>query len=101
MFDVPYGQGGTDGQVDVGTQHSIVEVKVGSVTDGSDTLNQIQKVMTNDQMNPPNRYGKRKYIILYAPGYGKAATASIQAAGGYVVRSCEQLHEQLRTLGGL
>src|SRR5579859_2524021 len=90
MFDVLYGQGGADGQIDISTQRAIIEVKVDSVTDGSDTFKQIQKALTNDQMNPPDRYGKRKYIILYAPGYGKAANASVQAIGGYVVKSCEQ-----------
>ena len=49
--------------------------------------------------------GMRKSVILYAPGYEKAATASItdhspKGLGAYVVKSCEQLHEQIRQLGG-
>jgi hypothetical protein len=104
MFDVPYGLGGADGQVDVGTQHIIVEVKVDSVTDGQ--LGQYVKIMTNDVMNPPDANGKRKSVILYAPGYSKEATASVTKSwekggiGGYVAKSCEQLHEQIRQLGG-
>ncbi len=98
MFDVPYGLGGADGQVDVGTQRTIIEAKVDSVAKG--VLDQIEIDLTNDVMNPPGANGRRKSIILYAPGYNKAAAASIRDAGGYVVKSCEQLREQIRQLGG-
>jgi hypothetical protein len=100
MFDVPYGLGGSRGQVDVGTRHTIIEVKVDSVKGGGNVLSQIQGDMTNDTMNPPDASGMRKFLILYAPGYGKAATASVQKIGGYVMKSCEQLREQIRQLGG-
>lgn len=100
MFDVPYGLRGADGQVDVGTRHTIIEAKVDSVPDGRDTFRQIQGAMANDVMNPPDANGKRKAIILYAPRYGKAATASLLTIGAYVVKSCEQLREQIRQLGG-
>jgi hypothetical protein len=99
MFDVPYGLGGVDGQVDVGTQHVIVEAKGDSVT--GDQLRQIQNEMTNDVMNPPDAGGMRKFVVLYAPNYGDPASASIRKAGGYVAKSCKQLHEQIRQLGGL
>ncbi len=100
MFDVPYGLSGTDGQVDVGTRHIIIEAKVDSVPDGGDTFKQIERDITNDVMNPPDVNGVRKPIILYAPCYGNAATASVQAIGGHVVKSCEQLRKQIRQLGG-
>ena len=100
MFDVPYGLGGAIGQVDVGTQHIIIEAKVDSVTGGRIAFQQIQRDITNDVMNPPDMNGVRKHIILYAPRYGRAATASIQAIGGHVVKSCEQLREQIKQLGG-
>jgi hypothetical protein len=105
MFDVPYGLGGADGQVDVATRHTIIEVKVDNVTGGRTTYQQIKKVMSNDVMNPLRDNGRRKSVILYAPGYGKAAMASIathppKGLGGYVVKSCEQLREQIRQLGG-
>lgn len=100
MFDVPYGLGGTHGQIDVGTQHIIIEAKVDNVTGGRTTYQQIKKVMSNDVMNRLGANGRRKSVILYAPGYGNASTASVQAIGGYVVKSCEELHEQIRRLGG-
>ncbi len=104
MFDIPYGLGGAHGQVDVGTRHTIIEAKVDSVIDGR--LGQYVKDMTNDVMNPPDANGERKSVILYAPGYSKTATASITkpwergGVGGYVAKSCEQLREQIRQLGG-
>lgn len=103
MFDVPYGPGGASGQIDVGTQHVIVEAKVDSVR--SDQLGQYIKDMNNDVMNPPDANGMRKTIILYAPGYRSAATASItdpppKGVGGYVSKSCEQLREEIQQLGG-
>jgi hypothetical protein len=105
MFDVPYGLGGANGQVDVGTRHTIIEVKVDNVTGGRTTYRQIRINMNNDVMNPPDVNGKRKSVILYAPGYGKAAMASItnrppKGLGAYVVKSCAQLREQIRQLGG-
>ena len=100
LFDVPYGLGGADGQVDAGTRHTIIEAKVDSVKGGGNVFPQIQSDITSDVMNPPVANGMRKYVILYAPGYGKAAAASIQKIGGYVVKSCEQLREQIRQLGG-
>jgi hypothetical protein len=89
----------------VGTQHVIVEAKVDSVTGGRKTYRQVESDMNNDVMNPPDASGMRKSVILYAPGYGKAATVSItdrppKGLGAYVVRSCEQLREQIRQLGG-
>lgn len=106
MFDVPYGLGGAHGQIDVGTRYAIIEAKVDHVTGSKDTYRQIKSDMNNDVMNPPNANGARKSVILYAPGYGKAATASIvdrppKGLGAYVVRSCKQVHEQIRQLGGL
>jgi hypothetical protein len=98
MFDVPYGLGGADGQVDVGTQHVIVEAKVDSVT--GDQLRQIRNELNSDVMNPPDARGIRKSVILYAPNYGDPASARIRKAGGYVAKSCEQLREQIRQLGG-
>jgi hypothetical protein len=98
MFDVPYGLGGAQGQVDVGTQRTIIEAKVDSVK--VDQLGQVQRDMNNDVMNPPDAKGRRKFIILYTPNYRNTATVSIQAIGGHVVKSCEQLHEQIRQLGG-
>ena len=98
MFDVPYGLGGTYGQVDVGTQHVIVEAKVDSVT--GDQLRQIRNELNSDVMNPPDARGIRKSVILYAPNYGDPASARIRKAGGYVAKSCEQLREQIRQLGG-
>lgn len=76
-----------------------------------DTLNSRQlgqyvKIMTNGVMNPPDATGKRKSVILYAPGYSEEATASITKSweqggvGGYVAKSCEQLRKQIRELGG-
>ena len=100
MFDVPYGQDGSQGQVDVGTRHTIIEAKVDSVKGGGDVFPQIQSDMTNNVMNPPDASGMRRSVILYAPGYGKAATTSIQKIGGHVVKSCEQLREQMKQLGG-
>jgi hypothetical protein len=98
LFDVLYGLGGADGQVDVGTRHTIVEVKVGSVR--AKRLRQIDKILHSDELNPPDASGMRKFVILYAPGYDDAATARIQAIGGHVVKSCEQLRKQIRLLGG-
>jgi hypothetical protein len=98
MFDVPYGLGGTDGQVDVGTQHIIVEVKIDTVRAGQ--LQQIDNILNNDEVNPPDANGMRKFMILYAPGYDDDATISIQAIGAHVVKSCEQLRKQIRQLGG-
>ncbi len=98
MFDVPYGPNGANGQVDVGTRHIIIEAKIDSVTGGE--TRQVSLDLKNDIMNPVGVNGKRKSIILYAPGYGDPATASIQKIGGYVAKSCKQLREQIRQLGG-
>jgi hypothetical protein len=99
MFDVPYGLGGADGQVDVGTQHVIVEAKVDSVR--ARQQKQIYKFLNSDKVNPPNANGERKWVILYAPGYDNTAIISIQAFGAYVVKSCEELRRQIRRRGGL
>jgi hypothetical protein len=98
MFDVPYGPGGANGQVDVGTRHTIVEVKVDSVTGGE--ARQIGLDLKNDIMNPLGANGRRKSVILYAPSYGDPAAASIRKIGGHVAKSCQQLREQIRQLGG-
>jgi hypothetical protein len=105
MFDVPYGLGGTQGQVDVGTRHTIIEAKVDNVTGGRTTYQQIKKHISNEVVNSPDINGVRKTVILYAPGYEKAAMASImdcppKGLGAYVAKSCEQLREQIRQLGG-
>jgi hypothetical protein len=56
--------------------------------------------LNGDEVNPPDANGIRKFVILYAPGYDDDAAASIQAIGGHVVKSCEQLRKQIRQLGG-
>lgn len=98
MFDVPYGLGGTHGQVDVGTRHVIVEAKVDSVR--AKQQKQIYRFLNSDKVNPPDANGMRKFVVLYAPGYEEEAAVSIQAIGGHVVKSCKQLREQIRQLGG-
>jgi len=98
LFDVPYGLGGAHGQIDVGTRHMIIEAKVDRVDSGENR--QIGLDLKNDIMNPPDANGRRKFVVLYAPGYGDSAAASIRKIGGYVVKSCKQLHDQIRQLGG-
>ena len=98
MFDTPYGSGGTHGQVDVGTRHTIIEAKVDSVRAGQQK--QIYKFLNSDIVNPPDANGMRKWVFLYAPGYDDAAAVSMQTVGVYVVKSCEQLRRQIRRRGG-
>lgn len=98
MFDVPYGLGGTHGQVDVGTQNIIIEVKIDSV--GAKQRKQIYNFLSSDIVNPPDANGTRKRVILYAPGYSDTAIISMQAVGAYVVKSCEELHRHIRQQGG-
>jgi len=105
LFDVPYGLGGAQGQLDVGTRHLIIEAKVDSVAGGKNTYKQIKRDINNDVMNPPDANGIRKSVILYAPGYDKAAAASItdhppKGLGAHIVKSCEELRKQIRQLGG-
>jgi hypothetical protein len=45
-------------------------------------------ILNNDEVNPPDANGMKKFVILYAPSYNDAAAASIQAIGGYVAKSC-------------
>lgn len=52
--------------------------------------------MNKNELNPLDANGRRKFVILYAPGYDDAATTRIQAKGAYVVKSCEQLRTQIR-----
>jgi hypothetical protein len=98
MFDIPYGLGGTDGQVDVGTRHTIIEAKVDSVS--ARQQKQIYKFLNSDKVNPSDANGMRKWVILYAPGYDDTATVSMQAIGAYVVKSCEGLRRHIRQRGG-
>src|SRR5262249_36257189 len=91
-FDQLIGRRGSTTQIDVGTQHYIIEAKIDSVSHGY--LPQVQKLLNANSS---------KDLLLYAPGYQQsAAQAIIGGTGGRarVVRSCADLRNAITAQGG-
>lgn len=86
-----FGPNNSLGEIDVETVNAIIEVTIKN----SGKLSQVTKLMTDPIMNPTS-----KPVILFAPYYNGTPTKDIVNAGGYVVKSLEELQALVQTLGG-
>ncbi|MBD2774742.1 hypothetical protein [Iningainema tapete] len=89
-FNKEVGLNGSIGEIDVETVNAIIEV----TTQTSRKLKQIQKLISNLDLNPLN-----KAVILYAPNYKFTPAQDITNTGGYIVRTQEELLHLLSILG--
>ncbi len=89
-FNKEVGLNDSIGEIDVETALGIVEV----TTQTSRKLKQIQKLISNPDLNPGH-----KPVILYAPNYKITSARDIINAGAYVVRNEDELIHLLRKLG--
>ena len=89
-FNKAIGSNASIGEIDVETSKAIIEV----TTQSTGKLGQIQKIITNAEMNPSG-----KPVILYAPNYGGTAGRAITDAGAYIVRNEQELIQLLQNLG--
>ena len=86
------GPGGNPiGEIDAEVSEAIIEVTIGK----GGKVDQVTKLLTNGVMNPNG-----KPVIVFGPNMKKFAIQSIEEAGGYVVRSLDELDALLLTLGG-
>jgi hypothetical protein len=91
-FDRPIGPRGLTTQIDVGTQHYVIEVKVDSV--GTGYLRQVRTLLA---ANPD------KGVLLYARGYQQSAAQTVvntTLGRARVVRSCADLRNTITAQGG-
>jgi len=89
-FNKQVGLNGSIGEIDVETAKAMIEV----TTQVSRKLKQIQKLICDPDLNPLS-----KPVILYAPYYKDTPDQDIINAGGYVVRTQQDLVNLLRQLG--
>lgn len=75
LFNIKYGPNGSIGQIDVGTNKYIIEVKKSGVTTGVGP--QIRRFMTNDTINPVVN-GQRKKVVLFARDYDKQGAEDLK-----------------------
>ncbi len=93
LFNIQYGRDGSIGEIDVGTNQYIIEVKKPGVK--SNVAPQIQVLTSDDTINPPIN-GKRKKVILFASDYNKQGEQSLKERYNVdVIRSWKDLRRYL------